>query len=598
MATETRSHNGWLECHGFGEKPEWMDRGARQKAQATKMKQKVAQAMKTRRMSHIRGQPESLMKRLSESNTTEPVPSCTTNSAPSIPASTHRSIMPQTHGCNDPALLLQPDVHRLSPYDQSNFDSEYQSTFDEMIFLSSPTFELPDIPAFSAENVYPTHSPAIIGELNDRSTGYPIFQNQTDRHISTSGTTSIQMLPITSIEDAVLLAHFMDKTLNWQFRFCWSDGSGFNRGYFIWLMSKSRPLYMASLALSSLHRNLNKTSGLPQPNLRSDDHMDRYDKATEEFRRHYKTQKPADDVALLACIASFISSSFLHSDKIDWNDYLDVGISLVTQWIAQQPTEVDPKLHKSPEDSSRDFFIGSIIRFHILSAITREAPPSLTDSYRKLFKSGSSPVFLEGVSGCENWVFDHLLGVYLLRDWKRRTRIAGLLSLWELTSKATAIKNDLERRIASNVKDIEVLRKEHMQVQQRSRYDICVTTHIFACAVSILLEVIVSGAYPQLPEIKQKVERALESFTYVGDPDLLGELRWPILVVGCVVEVEQYELIRHLVLSSQMIHSAGMSDLGGLLEGCWKSRETGEVKDDTFDFSHLRSQRTEDVLVA
>ncbi|RYP85133.1 hypothetical protein DL769_001037 [Monosporascus sp. CRB-8-3] len=580
MATETRSHNGWLECHGFGEKPEWMDRGARQKAQAAMMKQKVAQAMKTRR-----------------SNKTEPVPSCTTSSAPSIPASTHGSIMPPTHGFNDPASLLQPDVDQLSPYHQSNFDSEHQSAFDEMIFLSSPTFELPDIPDFSAENVYPTHDPAILGGLNDRSTGYPIFQNQTDMHISTSGTTSIQMLPITSIEEAVLLAHFMDKTFNWQFRFCWSDGSGFNRGYFIWLMSKSRPLYMASLALSSLHRNLNKTSDLPQLNLRSDDHMDRYDKATEEFRRHYETQNPAGDVALLACIASFISSSFLHSDKIDWNGYLKVGISLVTQWIAQQPTEVDPKFHKPPEDSSRDFFIGSIIRFHVLSAITREAPPSLTDSYRKLFKSGNSPVFLEGVSGCENWVFDHLLGVYLLRDWKRRTRAAGLLSLWELTSKATAI-NDLEGRIASNFGDLEVLREEHMQAQQCSRYDICVTTHVFACAVSILLEVIVSGAYPQLPEIKQKVERALESFTYVGDPDLLGELRWPIFVVGCVVEVERYELIRRLVLSSQMIHSAGMSDLAGLLEGCWKSRETGEVRDDTFDFSQLRSEKTEDVLVA
>ena len=91
MATETRSHHGcWscrlrkkkcderhpictecmcvgLECHGFGEKPEWMDRGARQKAQAAKMKQKVAQVTKSRRMNQIRDQHESSMKRQQQS---------------------------------------------------------------------------------------------------------------------------------------------------------------------------------------------------------------------------------------------------------------------------------------------------------------------------------------------------------------------------------------------------------------------------------------------------------------------------------------------------------------------------------------------------
>ena len=94
MATETRSHHGcWscrlrkkkcderhpictecmcvgLECHGFGERPEWMDRGARQKAQAAKMKQKVAQVTKSRRMNQIRDQHESSMKRQQKQNNT------------------------------------------------------------------------------------------------------------------------------------------------------------------------------------------------------------------------------------------------------------------------------------------------------------------------------------------------------------------------------------------------------------------------------------------------------------------------------------------------------------------------------------------------
>jgi hypothetical protein len=145
--------------------------------------------------------------------------------------------------------------------------------------------------------------------------------------------------------------------------------------------------------------------------------------------------------------------------------------------------------------------------------------------------------------------------------------------------------------------------KENLE-QQKDRtlqsgqchYDIYVLNHTFACAVSVLLEVIVSGAYPRLPEVKQKAGRALEALADIKDARLLEVIRWPLFVVGCVVEEERHGFFRQL-LSSQMRKSVSLCGLLDLLEECWKSRVAGEVNDDNFDFSHLRVHKSRNVLI-
>ncbi|KAI0202483.1 fungal-specific transcription factor domain-containing protein [Astrocystis sublimbata] len=446
-----------------------------------------------------------------------------------------------------------------------------------------------DIPTLPVDNIFT--------EINNTFT---IPQSETDVAIPAPSTTyETQMLPVSNIEDALLLAHFINQTFHWQFRFCYPEESDFGQGQFIWLMSKSRPLYMASLALSNSHMNMLKTAGPSTLALAGYEEADnKHDKAAEEFKRQYDKQHSVNNVAQLACIASILSSSFFRPDKVDWDSYIKMGISQVMQWVAQQLSGGDQQTLKPPEDPAQHFFISFFIRFDILASVTREASPSLIDSYRQLLNSDSSQIALERVCGCANWVFKHLLSVYQLRDWKKRTREAGLLSLWELTSKADAIKKDLEEEMAKNFKTLEALKNEQAHNQQRSKHEICVITHAFACAVSTMLEVVVSGAYPRLPEIKQKVERTIDSFRGVEDPELLGALRWPIFIVGCVIEVEQYGMIRQLASSPPVARSAGVGGLLNLLESCWRAIESGEIRADMFDFSCLGSQGTQDILIA
>ncbi|KAF7897091.1 hypothetical protein EAF00_005319 [Botryotinia globosa] len=71
---------------------------------------------------------------------------------------------------------------------------------------------------------------------------------------------------------------------------------------------------------------------------------------------------------------------------------------------------------------------------------------------------------------------------------------------------------------------------------EQPSYNVLVVTHIFACSASIFLEVVLSGPLPKLPEIQHEVHRALESHTYINDPDLLNILRWPLCVAASVAE--------------------------------------------------------------
>jgi hypothetical protein len=633
-----------------------MDRGARQKAQAAKMKQKLAQLTKNRRNKQVRSQDDWVAKQPPDPHTEG------SNNRINVPDTSSGMLMDhasssltQTFGDTSQdefvrsrlaealeedvqsTILADPLVSSDDPGSQTMFDDMtflsgyhaplapsgepgFQTCLEEMDFLSEQNFDLPELEPIPTGNVHMAQGTAGLAVADDLCGGYLLPESQTSTAYPPHGTSAC-MLPITDMEDAMLLAYCIEKVFNWLFPFCSTHVSGLSQGCFIWLMSKSRPLYLASLALSSSHKSHQRAVEEPCSKLRYEDHAGRYDVAMEEFHRNLRAPKAADEVSMLACTVLLISSSvgrsitthhcttvlthrrqLLHGDKIDWTSHLRAGTSLIAPWIAQARPETNSGSHKSPEESSRDFFFSSIIRIDILSAINQDSAPGLSHNYKELFKSTCQKYFLEAVCGCNNWVFEVLLDVYLLRDWKRKTRAAGLLSLWELTSKANTIQVDLEKRMASNMillhKSKENLEQQKDRTLQSGQchYDIYVLNHTFACAVSVLLEVIVSGAYPRLPEVKQKAGRALEALADIKDARLLEVIRWPLFVVGCVVEEERHGFFRQL-LSSQMRKSVSLCGLLDLLEECWKSRVAGEVNDDNFDFSHLRVHKSRNVLI-
>lgn len=68
------------------------------------------------------------------------------------------------------------------------------------------------------------------------------------------GSSSIGPERLTSYREAELIMHYMDAVFPLQFRFHVPDTRG--RGWLLWLLVQSRPLYHAALSLSALHQSI------------------------------------------------------------------------------------------------------------------------------------------------------------------------------------------------------------------------------------------------------------------------------------------------------------------------------------------------------
>jgi hypothetical protein len=161
---------------------------------------------------------------------------------------------------------------------------------------------------------------------------------------------------------------------------------------------------------------------------------------------------------------------------------------------------------------------------------------------------------LKPAMGCRNWVTEALLMVYSLRDWKRKFQATRTLSIWELTTKARPIQRALEDGISETVREI-TQRKQIQMINSRndlstsSRFDIMISvvTYTYACSVLLVLETVISGAHPELPEIRRQVMRIMTAYQDFKEMRLVDTVRWPLFLAGSMAEANLHESFRKLI---------------------------------------------------
>ncbi|KAF7877010.1 uncharacterized protein EAF02_008230 [Botrytis sinoallii] len=601
-----------LECHGYGEQPIWMDRGSRQKAEAIKIKQMVAEVRRRRRRRESSSE-NSLSLKNSRTNSHSRHSSLSSTFV-TTPTTTQRyswgleAVFPaassHSHGSDHDFAPSNDDT--LSDFLSTDLffpDSQALSHEIELLHSNSYTFECdlvssPNIQLQANKVARPQQ--ANVPEL---MSGFGHSSSQKNLAVISNKSA----LAIDKLGDATILAYYFEKVFNWQFLSCQSHLSAFNQGHIMWLVSKSQPLYHATLALSSSHKYL-------QTNITIDEHTPQYDVAIKELHNELQDPKSYEDVSILACIVMFLHSALLYkSVTSDWCLHLQAGISIVTSWIDNQDQHYafgssfaeETDAESSTIKSAKVFLVGCIIRFDLLSSLTRNSVPALNRRYQQFLHASSYSSPLQAALQCRSWLFSILLDVYSLREWKERKEVKGLLSLRELVSKAFPIKKTLERGISMNMEEINNFKQNLESIEQSTStkpqqpsYNILVVTHIFACSVSIFLEVVLSGALPKLPEIQHEVHRALESYAYINDPDLLNVLRWPLCVAASVAEPDQYDFFRSLLTSPNVVWIGTFRESLERLEEYWRSSLDAEYTDASVESARSRKFMAWDILVS
>ncbi|KAL1961390.1 hypothetical protein VTO42DRAFT_118 [Malbranchea cinnamomea] len=592
-----------LTCHRSRQKPVWMDGGAREKAERVRVKMAVAKAVKKRRKAmgaHYRN--------------------CNSGPPKSAPEP------PSVAGSHTPVELDDPTDRRPTTADPFFFDqspteegSLFNASHETLLFHepSRTSSSMSDRPPFSSGTAYMTPPESGVGDPVDLS-NFTVLWDPSPVLSFDSNCCLQPSLPSMTLQEAALMIHYFENTVQWQFQFLCTSELTYDKAWLLWLMANSRPVYLAALALSASYM---KVSGGSTPMGVSADAAGFYQtsavKNLHQSLECYQAQSPVispldDAILILAGITMLLSLNVLQGGDTDWRFHLRAATGLLSQrgdwWTDPSLTGALPDTFPAETNGSfgsvagdgetallkvtaAKWIISSIVWFDTMSIFNSESRPTLYDQYIKILSSESSMVS----SICENWVLLSILYTNDLRLWKRKARTEGSLSVWALTKRAACIREGLEADIAFTYQwlsqtdnDVEELVSEYLRK---------ITTYIFACAAAVLLETVASGGHPSLPEIQRAVCRTIGALEMFPDADLLRTLVWPLCVAGCLAEPHQYNFFRDLISSVPQSSRGNLQNVMDIIERCWSLRRAEPARPDGVTWEDAMASLGRDILL-
>jgi hypothetical protein len=245
--------------------------------------------------------------------------------------------------------------------------------------------------------------------------------------------------------------------------------------------------------------------------------------------------------------------------------------ALTARSSSQENKRQDERVLHTEDDSAIQFLLGSFISIDIISCASTRSSPFLGLDHRVMLDS--TEIHLESLTGCRNWAMTFIFEISLLDKWKKEGEKANKLSITELTRRGANIEERLRERIANT--DISI-RASSSNTSRISASTCTEITEIFALTAITYLHVVISGAYPELPEITESVSKTIASFQRLTDPKLLGSLVWPFCVSGCLALDRQHTIFRELVSAAEITPSTIGTCLEAfkIVEECWEMRKS------------------------
>jgi hypothetical protein len=211
----------------------------------------------------------------------------------------------------------------------------------------------------------------------------------------------------------------------------------------------------------------------------------------------------------------------------------------------------------------------------ITSCVALGSSPFLSDHHERLLGGSNPPVRLDKVAGIQNWVLISIGKIASLDAWRRKSLSSGTLSIVELVKRATQLETELKQALNNFTEN----RKGTSKLNQSAKPHLTplsihadYLTELYASSALTYLHVIVSGPYPELPEIRENVCRTMELLKKLPNPNLARAMWWPLLITGSLAVGDEQALFRNFIKESGVNESslgAGYNILR-TLEECWR----------------------------
>lgn len=156
-----------------------------------------------------------------------------------------------------------------------------------------------------------------------------------------------------------------------------------------------------------------------------------------------------------------------------------------------------------------------------------------------------------------------------LQAWKHQQAISGSLSFIELARRALRVEQELNQTWQNN---IELLGNYSNDQKTRGNQ---VITNIFTCAASVYLHVVVSGARPEVLEIKKAVSDTIRALKKITNVEIVKSLTWPICITACLADGCNRDFFMELekgIADEYGIYQSVLRGIGVAKE-CWRLRD-------------------------
>ncbi|KEQ69600.1 hypothetical protein M436DRAFT_55574 [Aureobasidium namibiae CBS 147.97] len=536
-----------ITCHGFGNRPEWLDSEDRKRVELKKIKDAVKLNRKRRRTDATEDRDDEDL---------------ANNARPTF------------------AQNIATDPYQI------------QSDEDPM---NEPSEMLEPCPDLSAAHYSP-----------------PIYEQ------GSSQTPSIAQTPMATTyfrfgyhREAELLMHYLDHVFALQFRFHTPSVANGGRGWLLWLLTETKPLYHAALSLGALHQHslLARSAQGQRYHDTLSELNEHHSRALQELQKFLQSSYEVSTGArsgrkrrlqILACGVQFISFELFRGGKSQWQVHLDAlatvvrGMTLGSMEDDASPVDCDPGTPSGREphrleSNAEHFLVGAVLWFDVMSCASTNEPPRLHAEALDLLQG---QIDLANIIGCQPWVTLAVGDIAALSAWKTEAISTSSLSFWKLFEQGHPIRKRLKDGIASLRAEIDesfaALGLSHLGTMgaylvltnpgvQQEAFKRAITL-VFAHAAQVYLDTVISGADPKLDDVRNSVidtMNALQELRFICDAQALRNLIWPICIAGSMAEdVPTQSYFQGLIQDlGEEAHAFGnTTDTLRIMQKCWASR--------------------------
>jgi C6 transcription factor Pro1 len=218
----------------------------------------------------------------------------------------------------------------------------------------------------------------------------------------------------------------------------------------------------------------------------------------------------------------------------------------------------------------------------ITGAVSLGSSPFLAEHHERLLGGTNPPLRLDKIGGIQNKVLILIGKIASLDAWKRTSQSNGTLSIIELAKRATRLETELKQALDEFAKD-RTIPKVHDRPGLPYLTPLSVyadfVTEFYSRSALTYLHVVVSGAYPELPEIRENVCMTMEMLRRIPHPLLPRSMWWPTLITGSqALEEDEQTLVRNIIAGAGVNEASigfGYNVLK-ILEECWRRRRMNE----------------------